>query len=293
MGLSQHFDFSLKHSTEADPSELPPDAISFGRSEPEEVYSSEGLVVVVDKRALERECLVRGLIEHNPALNITAVGSLEEFRNLPTDAHTSAILVVLGARKVSDEGVRSELSHFLSEVDAIPVIVVAEFRRAGRDSRRTRTWRSRVHPDKCECEGRGRGHRSCSRRRNLCTRQQHLEAARGHPRGFKQHQPNIVRHVYQTRSRCRGSAQTGQAKQDNRLRTQHVREHRQGSCSQHHEKAKGDQPHRGSIQDQRDGRLDVVHFEVRMISVSRSERTSKSKRPRDQGCRGFDRLHRY
>ena len=126
MGLAQHFESSLKHSTEADRSELLPDAISYGRSEPVEAYSSDGLVVVVDKRALERECLVRGLIEHNRALNITAVGSLEEFQYLPTDAHTSAILVVLGARKVSDEGVRSELSHFLSEVDAIPVIVVAE-----------------------------------------------------------------------------------------------------------------------------------------------------------------------
>ena len=41
------------------------------------------------------------------------------------DGHTSAILMVLGARKVSDQGVRAELSHFVSQVGAVPVIVVA------------------------------------------------------------------------------------------------------------------------------------------------------------------------
>jgi DNA-binding NarL/FixJ family response regulator len=126
MGLSQHTDILLKDSTKADQGGLPPDAISFGRSEPEAVYSSESLVVVVDKRALERECLARGLVAHNRDLKITAVGSLDEFKNLPKEAHTSAILVVLGAQKVSDQGVRTELSHFVSDVDAIPVIVVAD-----------------------------------------------------------------------------------------------------------------------------------------------------------------------
>jgi DNA-binding NarL/FixJ family response regulator len=126
MGLSQHTDFLLKDSTKADQGRLPPDAISFGGSEPEAVYSSENLVVVVDKRALERECLARGLVEHNRDLKITAVGSLDEFKNLPKEGHTSAILVVLGAQKVSDQGVRTELSHFVSDVDAIPVIVVAD-----------------------------------------------------------------------------------------------------------------------------------------------------------------------
>jgi DNA-binding NarL/FixJ family response regulator len=126
MELSQHSDFLPKDSIEADQGGLPPNAIGFVRSELEEGKQPKNLVVVVDKRALERECLARGLVEHNPALNITAVGSLEEFQDLPKKADTSAILIVLGARKVTDQGVRTELSQFVSDVDAIPVIVLAD-----------------------------------------------------------------------------------------------------------------------------------------------------------------------
>ena len=131
MGLSQHSDFSLKASTEADQSGLPPDTIGFGRSKPEETYSSESRVVVVDKRALERECLARGLVEHNSTLTITAVGSLDELRTTPNGMGASAILMVLGARKVTDQGVRAELLHFVSQVGAVPVIVLADSRCCG------------------------------------------------------------------------------------------------------------------------------------------------------------------
>jgi DNA-binding NarL/FixJ family response regulator len=84
------------------------------------------LVVIVDKRALERECLARGLVEHNPALAVTAVGSLDEFHNLPSETDASAILVVLGGRKVSDPRVRAELSQFVEEYGGVSVIVVAD-----------------------------------------------------------------------------------------------------------------------------------------------------------------------
>jgi hypothetical protein len=44
----------------------------------------ENLVVIVDKRILERECLARGLREHDSTLKISAVGSLDEFQKLPS-----------------------------------------------------------------------------------------------------------------------------------------------------------------------------------------------------------------
>jgi DNA-binding NarL/FixJ family response regulator len=92
----------------------------------EEDRPAESLIVIIDKRALERECLARGLVEHNPTLRVTAVGSLDEFHNTPAETEASVILVTLGARKVSDQPVRLELSRFISEVGSIPVVVVAD-----------------------------------------------------------------------------------------------------------------------------------------------------------------------
>lgn len=92
----------------------------------EEVQTTGGLVVIIDKRALERECLARGLIEHNPSFRVRAVGSLDELRHLTDAAEPSAFLVILGARKVTDQSVRAELLHFVAEVGTVPVIVVAD-----------------------------------------------------------------------------------------------------------------------------------------------------------------------
>ncbi|TIT93636.1 MAG: response regulator transcription factor, partial [Mesorhizobium sp.] len=103
-----------------------PSATGLNRSDAEEGQPSEGLVVIVDKRALERECLARGLIEHNPALRVSAVGSLDEIQHSDGEAEPSAILVILGARKVTDQSVRAELVHFIGEVGTVPVIVVVD-----------------------------------------------------------------------------------------------------------------------------------------------------------------------
>lgn len=103
-----------------------PDVNGLSRSGLEGGHSSEGLVVIVDKRTLERECLARGLVEHNPTLRVSAVGSLDEVQHIAGDAEPSAILVILGARKVSDQSVRAELVHFISEVGAVPVVVVVD-----------------------------------------------------------------------------------------------------------------------------------------------------------------------
>jgi len=87
---------------------------------------TKGVVVVVDKRVLRRECLVRGLIEEDPGLSISEIESLDEFHNAHPEADTSAILVILGSKKVTDRSVRTELVRFASEVRPIPVIVVAD-----------------------------------------------------------------------------------------------------------------------------------------------------------------------
>ena len=87
---------------------------------------AECLVIIVDKRALERECLARGLLEHTPTFKITSVGSLDEFHRLPVDADGSVILVMLGARRLANPDVRNELTQFVDGAGSIPVIVFAD-----------------------------------------------------------------------------------------------------------------------------------------------------------------------
>jgi DNA-binding NarL/FixJ family response regulator len=93
---------------------------------PEDDRQSDRRIVIVDKRALESECFARGLVEYDPTLKISTVGSLDEFQKMPGLANVSAILVILGARKPTDQTVVAELSHFISVVGSIPVIVVAD-----------------------------------------------------------------------------------------------------------------------------------------------------------------------
>jgi DNA-binding NarL/FixJ family response regulator len=85
----------------------------------------ESLIVIVDKRALERECLARGLVEYSRILRVSEVESLDEFKRMP-DVEACAVVVSLGGRNVSDEDVRAEMSGFVATVGSIPVIVVAE-----------------------------------------------------------------------------------------------------------------------------------------------------------------------
>lgn len=103
-----------------------PDANGLSSSDLEDGHRGEGLVMIVDKRALDRECLAGGLIEHNPTLRISAVGSLDEIQHIAGHEEPSAILVVLGARRVSDWSVGAELENFIAQIGAIPVIVVVD-----------------------------------------------------------------------------------------------------------------------------------------------------------------------
>jgi len=85
-----------------------------------------GPVVIVHRRALDRECLVHSLHGHNPTLSIVAVGSLEELRVLPRKAEPSAVLLVLGERKATDATTRQELNEFALEFGEVPVVLLAD-----------------------------------------------------------------------------------------------------------------------------------------------------------------------
>jgi DNA-binding NarL/FixJ family response regulator len=85
-----------------------------------------GPVVIVHQRALDRECLAQGLRAHNPTLEITAVGSLDEARSFAAQSRPAAILLILGDRSATDQRVRTELQDGLVELEGIPLIVLAD-----------------------------------------------------------------------------------------------------------------------------------------------------------------------
>ena len=128
MELHELRDNILKYPVEAiRHNGLAQDAGSFAQSRTSEGGSSERLVVIVDKQPLQRECLARALVEYNPALNLATVGSLDGFRNMMrSQADVSAVVVVVLSGKISDQNIRAELSHFVSEVGTTPVVVVSD-----------------------------------------------------------------------------------------------------------------------------------------------------------------------
>ena len=120
MGLSTHSEFT-RDATETVLRSMQSDGAIYAATEGD---SKGTLVVIVDPRLLQAECLGRGIVEHNPTLNVATVGTLDELRKMPNRADASAVLVALND-KLSDQGVRADLSNLVVEFGSIPVIVIA------------------------------------------------------------------------------------------------------------------------------------------------------------------------
>jgi len=83
-------------------------------------------IVIVDARALARECLSRSLQEYDPALAIAAVGSIGELHAIAGQLAPAAVLLMLRSRAASDPAVQTELQKLVSHFDDVPVLVVAD-----------------------------------------------------------------------------------------------------------------------------------------------------------------------
>jgi len=86
-----------------------------------------GPIVIVDKRALDRECLARSLREHNPKFEFRTIESIDELRRQNgTRPAPSALLLILGSRKVTEQSAKEEIVSAVSAFRNIPVIVIAD-----------------------------------------------------------------------------------------------------------------------------------------------------------------------
>jgi DNA-binding NarL/FixJ family response regulator len=82
-------------------------------------------LVVLDSRALDRECLARTLTNHGLGMDVAAFGSIDEWRDKKSlCSPVGAVLFNIGARKVAE--VIPDISKLASEFHPVPVVVLSD-----------------------------------------------------------------------------------------------------------------------------------------------------------------------
>jgi DNA-binding NarL/FixJ family response regulator len=95
----------------------------------ENVHGQAGkeCLLILDSRALDRECLASALVDHELGMAVTAVGSIEEWRGKrSTNPPLGAILFNLGGRKISDPGIADEVRRISCEFKSVPLVILAD-----------------------------------------------------------------------------------------------------------------------------------------------------------------------
>ena len=83
-------------------------------------------ILLIDPRALDRECLSKSLTGYDPGLTIVTVGSFDEWRGRKLQTDPSAVLLIVGGGKVGDLAVCEKIETLVEKFKYSPVIVVAE-----------------------------------------------------------------------------------------------------------------------------------------------------------------------
>ena len=84
-------------------------------------------ILLVDERALDRECLAKAMLAYLLDHEFIAVGSIDEW-NAVRDLHppVGGILLNLGARRAGDASVVSEIQRLHDEFEGVPVVVLSD-----------------------------------------------------------------------------------------------------------------------------------------------------------------------
>jgi DNA-binding NarL/FixJ family response regulator len=84
-------------------------------------------LVILDPRALDRQCLSSALVEHEIGMAVAAMGTMEDWRvRKATHPPLGAILYNLGSRKVTDPGIPDDLKRITSEFKSVPLVILAD-----------------------------------------------------------------------------------------------------------------------------------------------------------------------
>ena len=87
----------------------------------------EACLLILDPRALERECLAKSLVTRGLAMDVCVASSIEEFRrrrqSLPP---LGAILLNIGSRTTADAALGNDILKLAAEFKDVPVVILAD-----------------------------------------------------------------------------------------------------------------------------------------------------------------------
>ena len=84
-------------------------------------------LIIIDGRALDRECLAQSITAHRVGMQVLAFGSIEEWKVKREEyPPLAAILLNIGGRKVAEPSVAEEIRKLSTEFETAPVIVLAD-----------------------------------------------------------------------------------------------------------------------------------------------------------------------
>lgn len=84
------------------------------------------LLVIIDNRALDRECLAHGLTNHSIEMSIATFSSFEQWQHQRRGRTAGAVLFNIGGQKVSDPAVGNYLNRIVTDCAPAPVILLAD-----------------------------------------------------------------------------------------------------------------------------------------------------------------------
>jgi len=99
---------------------LPPPASSKGQK-------FDRTLLIVDTRALDRECFAQSLLAHGIGMNVVHTRSVEDLRRKTSDLPSfDVILLNIGGRQIPDGSVEEEIKKLNNEFHPAPVILLAD-----------------------------------------------------------------------------------------------------------------------------------------------------------------------
>lgn len=82
--------------------------------------------LIIDPRALDRECLSQGLSKHKPEMRILTAGSVDEWRKRHLEEDPAAVLIVFSGKKLTDASNYEEIENAVETFKPSPVIMIAD-----------------------------------------------------------------------------------------------------------------------------------------------------------------------